>query len=183
MELRLVWFTLFASQTISRILSQPDYTCEFLNDQCASQFDGKCDSILGTNALPGCGNGDCFDCNLCSQFNADCQGCLAAKGCFYCPGDGTCSNAPTYIFEGAIQSCVEPVDYLVDGDTCSLDPDNNFFNDPLYDGQRWVYDMINIVPVWEKGYFGDGVRVRVNDDGVKSTHVGTLILVRNVLPI
>lgn len=25
--------------------------------------------------------------------------------------------------------------------------------------------MINIFPVWEKGLFGKGIRVRVNDDG------------------
>ncbi|KAG7367189.1 subtilase family protease [Nitzschia inconspicua] len=163
-------FVAIASVQFQRISSQTDFTCEFLNDQCISQFDGKCDSVLGNNTLPGCGNSDCFDCNLCSQFNADCKGCLEAKGCFYCPGDGTCNNAPTYIFEGAIQSCLEPVDYLVGGAICSLSPDDNFFNDPLYDGQRWVYDMINIVPVWEKGYSGKGVRVRVNDDGVENTH-------------
>ena len=30
--------------------------------------------------------------------------------------------------------------------------------------------MINIGPVWEAGFFGKGVRVRVNDDGVDSEH-------------
>ena len=30
--------------------------------------------------------------------------------------------------------------------------------------------MINVVPVWEKGYFGNGVRVRVNDHGIESNH-------------
>lgn len=65
------------------------------------------------------------------------------------------------------------MDYIVDGEICSLAPEDNFFDDPLYDGQRWVYDMINIVSVWERGYFGNGVRVRVNDDGVESTHLGT----------
>ncbi|KAL3940132.1 MAG: hypothetical protein SGBAC_005271 [Bacillariaceae sp.] len=31
--------------------------------------------------------------------------------------------------------------------------------------------MINVLPVWEQGYSGKGVRVRVNDDGVDSDHV------------
>lgn len=75
------------------------------------------------------------------------------------------------------QSCTEPVDYLVDGEVCSLSPEANAFSDPLYDGQKWVYDMINIVPVWDKGYFGRGVRVRVNDDGIESTHLGTCFFV------
>jgi hypothetical protein len=173
MKLTLRVIVVIITHDVKRIVSQPDYSCDFLNDQCGSQFDGVCDSILGTNALPGCGSGDCFDCNLCAQFNADCKGCLEAKGCYYCPGDGTCNNSPIYIFEGGIQSCLEQVDYITDGESCSLTPEQNFFDDPLYDGQRWVYDMINIVPVWERGYFGSGVRVRVNDDGVESTHPGT----------
>eukprot|EP00934_Nitzschia_sp_Nitz4_P002403 Nitzschia sp. Nitz4//scaffold272_size25479//3836//8863//NITZ4_008307-RA/size25479-processed-gene-0.9-mRNA-1//-1//CDS//3329545219//2398//frame0 len=53
--------------------------------------------------------------------------------------------------------------------TCS--PSGNTFSDPLYSGQSWVYDMINVQSVWEdKGYYGNGVRVRVNDNGVESTH-------------
>jgi hypothetical protein len=28
--------------------------------------------------------------------------------------------------------------------------------------------MINIEAVWEKGYFGNGIRVRVNDEGFES---------------
>jgi hypothetical protein len=30
--------------------------------------------------------------------------------------------------------------------------------------------MINVVPVWEQSFFGSGVRVRINDNGVDSTH-------------
>ena len=44
------------------------------------------------------------------------------------------------------------------------------FNDEDYLDQKWVFDMINIYPVWEAGFFGKGVRVRVNDDGVDSEH-------------
>jgi hypothetical protein len=113
-----------------------------------------------------------FFCISGTQFNYDCYACLAATGCYYCAGDGTCSNSHSYIYTGMTQSCTEPVDYLVDGETCSLTQEANTFSDPLYDGQKWVYDMIKVVPVWEKGYFGNGVRVRINDDGIESSHLG-----------
>jgi Subtilase family/Proprotein convertase P-domain/Plexin repeat len=47
----------------------------------------------------------------------------------------------------------------------------NFFGDPYYAQQRWVFDMIQLGPVWEQGIFGNGVRVRVNDDGVDGDNV------------
>jgi subtilisin family serine protease len=40
----------------------------------------------------------------------------------------------------------------------------------MYSGQKWVFDMIRVVPVWEMGYFGTGVRVRINDGGVVADH-------------
>ena len=30
--------------------------------------------------------------------------------------------------------------------------------------------MINILPVWERGYFGEGIRIRINDDGMNTGH-------------
>ena len=39
-----------------------------------------------------------------------------------------------------------------------------------YASQEWVFDMINVEPVWKQGIFGKGVRVRVNDNGVDSDH-------------
>lgn len=45
-----------------------------------------------------------------------------------------------------------------------------FFDDPRYDEEKWVFDMINIIPVWELGYFGSGIRVRINDNGVQADH-------------
>jgi hypothetical protein len=47
---------------------------------------------------------------------------------------------------------------------------SNFFQDPLYDGQSWVFDMIHVLPVWQQGIFGSSVRVRVNDNGVDASH-------------
>jgi hypothetical protein len=47
---------------------------------------------------------------------------------------------------------------------CS-NPDH-FFSDPLYTSAKWIFDMINVLPVYEKGFTGKGIRVRINDDGV-----------------
>mmetsp|Transcript_16893 Transcript_16893/g.40889 ORF Transcript_16893/g.40889 Transcript_16893/m.40889 type:complete len:1111 (+) Transcript_16893:137-3469(+) len=48
---------------------------------------------------------------------------------------------------------------------------NNFFDDEYYGYQQWVFEMINVGPVWAQGIFGDGVRVRVNDDGVDGDNI------------
>lgn len=44
-------------------------------------------------------------------------------------------------------------------------------DDPLDYLNTWVYDMINVVPVWEKYNFsGKGIEIRINDDGVDVTN-------------
>lgn len=48
---------------------------------------------------------------------------------------------------------------------------DGFFYDQYYNQQQWVFEMINLGPVWEQGLFGDGVRVRVNDDGMDGDNV------------
>jgi subtilisin-like proprotein convertase family protein len=45
-----------------------------------------------------------------------------------------------------------------------------FKSDPNYYKQNWVLEMINVLPVWEQGIFGEGIRVRINDDGVDADH-------------
>jgi hypothetical protein len=49
-----------------------DFTCEPETDNCTSEADGVCDSNVGTNPVPGCENGDCFDCDLCKLFSLVC---------------------------------------------------------------------------------------------------------------
>ena len=44
------------------------------------------------------------------------------------------------------------------------------FEDPEMGIQHWVFDMINLWPVWEQGIFGNGIRIRINDQGVDSHH-------------
>lgn len=65
---------------------------------------------------------------------------------------------------GKTNSCPTAADYQT---TCDAAGEDNFFTDPLYDSMQWVYDMINVVPVWEMGLTGANVHVRVNDDGGK----------------
>mmetsp|Transcript_13166 Transcript_13166/g.27235 ORF Transcript_13166/g.27235 Transcript_13166/m.27235 type:complete len:146 (-) Transcript_13166:199-636(-) len=31
---------------------------------------------------------------------------------------------------------------------------------------QWMYEMINVIDVWREGYTGEGVTIRINDDGV-----------------
>jgi len=56
------------------------------------------------------------------------------------------------------------------GDTCSTENSNNFFSDPLYESMEWMFDLIHVRPVWEQGYTGAGIHVRINDDGVDPDH-------------
>ena len=47
---------------------------------------------------------------------------------------------------------------------------SEIFDDAEISLQKWVFDMINVQPVWEQGIFGKGIRVRINDAGVDSQH-------------
>ena len=47
--------------------AQPtNYSCNVSADECPSKYDEVCDSNLGSNPLPGCETGDCFDCDRCT---------------------------------------------------------------------------------------------------------------------
>jgi len=108
-------------------------------------------------------------------FDADCYGCLNAKGCYYCPGDATCQNSNEYTSRNKVLSCNKPSDYLQGGnantntntaDLC-VPPNEAYTADPLQAANQWAYDMIKVLPVWrELGYTGLGIKIRINDDGV-----------------
>ena len=105
------------------------------------------------------------------QFNADCYGCINAKGCYYCPGDGTCMNSNQYTSPNKVSTCTDiDNDYLSSlfGDSPdSCIPSDAFTQDPLYEGSQWMFEMINVIDVWETyGLTGKGVTIRINDDGV-----------------
>ena len=149
-----------------------DFTCNYANDRyCSTRYDGVCDNtnLGGSITKPGCGDNDCYDCNLCTEFNYDCEACKNAKGCYYCPGDGTCDNSPNYSFVGVTKTCTTLSSFLTSTDQ-SCTPSDAFFNDPLWLAQRWAYNMINVIPVWESGNLGQGIRIRINDDGVDASH-------------
>lgn len=56
--------------------------------------------------------------------------------------------------------------YLFDADTSFDKP-----NDPAYEqGYQWNIDMINIMPVWKKGYYGDNSTICVIDSGLNINH-------------
>jgi subtilisin family serine protease/subtilisin-like proprotein convertase family protein len=157
----------------------PDLSCNVYSDFCPTRFNGVCDRTSSSSttststADPACqGNGaDCFDCDECRQFRADCSGCLA-HNCVWCPGDATCFNSDLYLLVNRDASCVNPGDFTQL--TCRGDSPGNsddVFEDPLYAAQAWVYRMIQLETVWtDKGYRGDGVRVRINDNGVDVNH-------------
>ena len=46
----------------------------------------------------------------------------------------------------------------------------------MYEAQSWIYNLINVVPVWEQGYTGSGVQVAINDDGIDLTMAGAVTL-------
>lgn len=45
--------------------------------------------------------------------------------------------------------------------------DGALTKDPEYAGSEWMFEMINLLPVWETyQLYGEGITVRINDDGV-----------------
>eukprot|EP00531_Pseudo-nitzschia_arenysensis_P015827 CAMPEP_0116129108 /NCGR_PEP_ID=MMETSP0329-20121206/7754_1 /TAXON_ID=697910 /ORGANISM="Pseudo-nitzschia arenysensis, Strain B593" /LENGTH=371 /DNA_ID=CAMNT_0003623365 /DNA_START=176 /DNA_END=1292 /DNA_ORIENTATION=- len=99
----------------------------------------------------------------------DCRGCINAKGCFYCPEDGSCENSADYKSSNKIQQCTKREDYLgsLNGNTADSCLDGALTKDPEYRGSEWMFEMINLLPVWETyQLYGEGITVRINDDGV-----------------
>ena len=154
---------------IVALIPEEDYTCNLENDSCRLKNNDVCnDKECGSQS-------DCFDCNYstCHQFSTDCESCVSVKGCYWCAGDARCYNSPFYGEFGAPDygeknprptACPDPQDFLSgDKDACLAEAKKNYYQDPLSTSENWVFDMINVVPVWEKGFSGDGVRVRIND--------------------
>ena len=142
------------------IVATKDLACNVYEDTCPTQFNGVCEAGTGSCNL------DCLDCDQCEQFSQDCTSCLQ-NGCYYCAGDATCYNSNLYSFN-QFSHCTDATSYLHSGDSCEVP--GAFFSDPEYAGQSWVYEMINVVPVWQQGITGTGIRVRINDNGVDSSH-------------
>lgn len=104
----------------------------------------------------------------CRIYDLDLRACIA-NGCLCYPGDASCAESDQHpILLGLNEHpCFDPSEYQ----SSIASNFQNFFQDPLYDAQKWVYDMIRVVPVWKAGIFGAGVKVRVNDLGIDASNV------------
>ena len=75
-----------------------------------------------------------------------------------------------YQSSNKVLSCTASEDFWLGGrddpsSKCVL-PDS-ITQDPLVAANTWVYEMINVIPVWENlKYTGKGIKIRINDDGV-----------------
>jgi len=146
-------------------------TCDFENDPCDQQFDGICNAGVDCPA-----NSDCYDCSECTQLRTlGCEGCTNA-GCVWCGAEALCMPPgggipPPFNLDwsniGLAYTCTDQ-DFV---STCEA-PDSSlpFDPPPFFEANDWVYEMINIKPVWASGFMGTGINLRVNDDGVDALH-------------
>ena len=93
----------------------------------------------------------------CESFHYDCEGCRE-KGCHWCTYDSLCFTeakfvpelTPNYkkndklLYPNKLTSCETELDFTQT--TCSAPV--NIFNDPMSAGQWWIFDKINVIPVW-----------------------------------
>lgn len=149
--------------------------CDPFNDPCPLAGDGSCKSISDSNDPDGLcllATSDCYDCDPCAVNSyTSCGTCTAQSGCYWCPTDALClawpyASFPNPILGQTFGTCTSSDDWLTTCDTTSSNP----FSDPLYDSVQWAFDMINIESVWEQGLTGSGVHIRINDDGLDSSH-------------
>lgn len=70
-----------------------------------------------------------------------CEPCAAA-GCAWCTASAQCiARDDTGFFADCAFST-----------TCDSIPDDVIYTDPLVASQQWVYEMINVEPVWRAGF-------------------------------
>ena len=164
-------------------INTPHCETSYLLDECNFQLDGACEANDYSDD-PLCGTGeDCYDCDPCRQYNYDCNGCGNADECVWCPGDGLCSSvaleASFWDKHKKISACNFVEDWQISCDaekdisgaeTTTNSTTTNYFSDPLYESMDWLYELIHLKPVWDMGFTGAGVHVRINDDGVDPTH-------------
>jgi subtilisin family serine protease len=110
----------------------------------------------------------------CTTLHYDCFGCIQ-NGCYWCPTDGLCFNTPEFVDPSPNKALLFPTRLHNCQTRESFTQTNctrieNFFNDPVYSATNWIFSFVKVEPVWERGYFGKGVRVRVNDEGIEGNH-------------
>lgn len=152
--------------------------------------------VVHASSLSSSSSDDCA-----ALYNYDCYGCILS-GCYWCPGDALCSAFPGGVsssdldrggdngaetgfalMETLDSSCPTAGDYVTatcgggasaKNGTTEAAAGGGFFADPNYPAQQWVFDAIKISPVWDGGYLGGGIRVRIND-GAITAFSGTVV--------
>ena len=141
--------------------------------QCSYNYNKVCDVgesvFYGSVEISGrCGTDtDCMDCDPCHAYDStDCETCTS-NGCAWCSGDAVCwspnlapsttgpfvnPSNPINGFTSKFFSCSATEDYAFEASQCATVDEDNFFSDPLYGANTWVFDLINVRPVWEAGY-------------------------------
>lgn len=154
----------------------PSLTCEYTPnmdgppDSCRFRFDGECDeggpSADGTPnvGIEACGqNTDCFDCDPCHQYDfTSCEECTSASGglnCNWCGKDGSCFSSDKSLLANSysrpldvfVLTCEQEDWAFAEFQCASIAPNNNVYSDPLYTSNQWVFDLIDVEPVWRSG--------------------------------
>ena len=153
--------------------------CDAYNDPCPLAGDGLCKNIetpVDPNELCVSITADCLDCDPCSSFRyTTCSDCTSNAGCYWCPGDGLCYSKPYAPYPDPLvstsDSCGSAASDWVT--TCTDDASGsaaNVYSDPFYDSDSWAFRLVNVESVWKQGIAGNGIHIRINDEGVDASH-------------
>ena len=117
---------------------------------------GQCN--VGTSCLA-CDKSDCDPCNDAGLTCSDCT----SRGCKWSVSTSACSSDDRWWVSDWEPTCV------------SVATSGPLGADPKYEAQKWVFDLVNVEPVWrgdglDSAYTGAGVQVLFNDGGVDTTH-------------
>ena len=138
-----------------------NYVCDLALDDCPYQFNGICDAAnvddsTTTTTTGRCAAGtDCFDCSPCHAHRFDGGGCDActAAGCRWCAADAVCFPALALELSNEDTGLTCTLDDFVSTCPAAANDGNAdlYADSPYYGAMDWLYEMINVKPVWEQG--------------------------------
>jgi hypothetical protein len=139
-----------------------DYSSGSISDSCPFFWDQICDEVFyPTFGDTLCGqNTDCFDCDPCHAFdNTSCEACTANENCVWCSRDAFCTSANLALVASTVRTrsgrpvdfTCAPEDYALNSAECPTLENDNVYGDPLYDANRWIFDLIDVEAVWRAG--------------------------------
>lgn len=136
----------------------------FLQDPCTYSLDGFCDA--GDDSLCEAGT-DCLDCDPCTNFHmTSCEECTSSSttACAWCATEAACFNAQYLdwmrdedssndLFAPQYLSCKNDATQVSTSPAqcAALEEQIPFTNVAYYYANEWIFDLINIKPVWERG--------------------------------